>query len=199
MGLGRISLLPKLPAGHPSPRWTKLQSNTPPVAEAVDSCSFDVGTSVGVSDASNYIDPAYPGPWCSQYIQTGSASDQQLQQFQNDSIISADAVLNYPTQKYVFFSVDLIPRPRPQRTALPIQNYPLILNLRGLRARRTPRHTSSPRWSTDDRERPHRELPQVDAKQFKTVLLKPAGATGRALGKFEAARKGDGFWPSPSV
>ena len=53
------------------------------------------GESVGLKDAEDYIDPAYPGPWCSESIQTGDKSHQST--FLNDSITSPDGVLNYPS------------------------------------------------------------------------------------------------------
>lgn len=108
-GLGQYLSFAEITSGPPFTQVDQAcNPNTPPAVESVDSCTFDVGTSVGVSDASNYIDPAYPGPWCSQYIQTGSAPAQQLQQFQNDSITSADAVLNYPNTnvRFLFGGLD---------------------------------------------------------------------------------------------
>jgi hypothetical protein len=79
------------------------QACDPSVPPAVEYCSnANTGTFVGVSDATNYIDPAYPGPWCSQY------STQNQQQFQNDSITSSDAVLNYPNTnvRFIFGGLD---------------------------------------------------------------------------------------------
>jgi hypothetical protein len=78
------------------------QACDPSVPTLVEPCSnATVGMSVGVSDAQNFIDPAYPGPWCSQQIQTGIIQHQP--QFLNDSItLGSDAVLNYPNTKINF-------------------------------------------------------------------------------------------------
>jgi hypothetical protein len=99
--LGNYLAFAELTSG---PAFTQVDQacdpNVPPVVEVVGSCTFDVGTSVGVSDATNFIDPAYPGPWCSQQIQTGMIQHQQ--QFQTDSIASSDAVLNYPSTNVRF-------------------------------------------------------------------------------------------------
>ncbi len=65
------------------------------VPSAVEYCSkADVGMGVGTQNASNFIDPAYPGPWCSSSMNNHSTQFQQ--QFLNDSVTSPDAVLNYP-------------------------------------------------------------------------------------------------------
>jgi hypothetical protein len=49
---------------------------------------------VGLLNAHDYIDPAYPGPWCSDATETGSTEHQA--EFLADSVTSPDAVLNYP-------------------------------------------------------------------------------------------------------
>src|SRR5208283_3136089 len=104
-GLGSYLTFAELTSGPPFSEVD--QACDPNVPPAPEYCSgANVGTSVGVSDATNYIDPAYPGPWCSQYIQTGSTQNQQ--QFLNDSITSTDAVLNYPITgvRFLFGGMD---------------------------------------------------------------------------------------------
>ena len=62
---------------------------------SVEYCSGqDIGMGVDLPDAELYIDPAYPGPWCSQDIETGSSDHQSV--FFNDSVTSPDAFLSYP-------------------------------------------------------------------------------------------------------
>jgi len=52
------------------------------------------GQAVNVKDATNFIDPAYPGAWCSEGVQSNDTSHET--QFLGDSVTSPDAVLNYP-------------------------------------------------------------------------------------------------------
>jgi hypothetical protein len=71
------------------------------VLPAVEFCSgADVGMGVGLDNAINFIDPAYPGPWCS--FSTQNHSTLHAQQFLNDSVTSPDAVLSYPNTKIRF-------------------------------------------------------------------------------------------------
>lgn len=57
-------------------------------------CSGAVdGQAVSLNDAEKYIDPAYPGPWCSESVSSNDTSHQA--QFLNDSVTSPDGVLNY--------------------------------------------------------------------------------------------------------
>jgi hypothetical protein len=61
---------------------------------------------VGFDNAVNYVDPAYPGAWCSSSLQSGST--QYEGQFLNDSVTSPDAVLSYPntTLRFLFGGLD---------------------------------------------------------------------------------------------
>lgn len=62
---------------------------------SVEYCSgAHVGMIVDVPDAQLYIDPAYPGPWCSEDIQTNGKAHQSV--FLNDSVTSPDGVVSYP-------------------------------------------------------------------------------------------------------
>jgi hypothetical protein len=71
------------------------------VPPAVEYCSgSDVGMGVGLSNAIDFIDPAYPGPWCSSATQNHSTLHEQ--QFLDDSVTSPDAVLSYPNTKIGF-------------------------------------------------------------------------------------------------
>lgn len=105
-GLGNYLAFAELTSGPPfSAVDQACDPNVPPEVEVIGSCSYDVGTSVGVTNGTDYIDPAYPGPWCSQQIETGIIQHQQ--QFQNDSITSPDAVLQYPTSvRFLFGGLD---------------------------------------------------------------------------------------------
>jgi hypothetical protein len=58
------------------------------------------GMVVDPADAQDYIDPAYPGPWCSRDIQRDKMDHKS--QFFNDSVTSSDASLNYPTTNVWF-------------------------------------------------------------------------------------------------
>lgn len=55
---------------------------------------------VGLGNAMDYIDPAYPGPWCSDAMETQSTEHEA--QFLNDSVTSPDAVLRYPSTRVRF-------------------------------------------------------------------------------------------------
>jgi len=79
------------------------------VPRAVEYCSgSNVGMGVGKANAVNFIDPAYPGPWCSSSMPP-TQSAQHEQQFLNDSVTSPDAVLNYPntTIRFLYGGQDL--------------------------------------------------------------------------------------------
>jgi len=69
--------------------------------QSVEPCSgASVGMDVGLANAQAYIDPAYPRPWCSQGIETGSSVHQE--QFLADSVTSPDALLSYPATNVWF-------------------------------------------------------------------------------------------------
>lgn len=109
-GLGSYLTFAEITSGPPFSRVDLACSPTTVGVQAEPCSHANVGPSVGISDATNYIDPAYPGPWCSQSIQP-PGSTQYQQQFQNDSITlpaSPDAVLNYPstTIKFLFGELD---------------------------------------------------------------------------------------------
>jgi len=60
-------------------------------------CGISQGYCVGLEDAQNFVDPAYEPTItdaCSEEVQTGDTSHDAL--FLSDSILSPDAVLNYP-------------------------------------------------------------------------------------------------------
>lgn len=78
------------------------------VAPVVEYCSgSDVGMSVDIGNAVKFVDPAYPGPWCSSSIPNHSTLHQQ--QFLDDSVTSPDAVLNYPNTalRFLFGGLDV--------------------------------------------------------------------------------------------
>lgn len=49
---------------------------------------------VGLGDAQHFVDPAYPGPWCSEAMENSDST--HASRFLYDSVTSRDAILNYP-------------------------------------------------------------------------------------------------------
>lgn len=69
--------------------------------DSVEYCSGAfAGMIVDLTDAKAYIDPAYPGSWCSQDIKKNKMDHKS--QFFDDSVTSADAALDYPTTNVWF-------------------------------------------------------------------------------------------------
>jgi hypothetical protein len=98
-GLGDYLAFAEMTSGPPFSRvdWGCIDNVEP----AVEYCSgADVGMGVGFENAVDYIDPAYPGPWCSTSSQDHSTEHEA--QFLNDSVTSPDAVLRYPNTKIRF-------------------------------------------------------------------------------------------------
>jgi hypothetical protein len=98
--LGNYLTFAEITSGPPFNRvdWACIDN----VPAAVEYCSgADVGMSVGKKNAENFIDPAYPGPWCSSSMPP-TQSTQYQQQFLSDSVTSPDAVLNYPNTNIRF-------------------------------------------------------------------------------------------------
>ena len=93
-GLGDVLSFAEITSGPPFNRIDHACiDDVPP---AVEYCSnSNVGMSVGTANAVNFIDPAYPGPWCSSSMPPTQSFVHQ-QQFLNDSVTSPDAVLDYP-------------------------------------------------------------------------------------------------------
>jgi hypothetical protein len=92
-GAGDILAFAELSSGPPYGRLDYACENTQPVTTspcsgAHDSLAVQPGTSM------MFIDPAYPGAWCSSsYANHSKLHDAQ---FVNDSVTSPDAVLSYP-------------------------------------------------------------------------------------------------------
>jgi len=92
-------------------RFAELTSG-PPFGQEVYACIDDipaateycsgvvVGMGVGLQNAIDYVDPAYPGPWCSESMENHSTEHEA--QFLQDSVTSPDAVLSYPNTKIRF-------------------------------------------------------------------------------------------------
>jgi len=80
---------------------------------------------VGLPNAHDYIDPAYPGPWCSDATETGSTEHQA--EFLADSVTSPDAVLNYPatTVRFLYGGLD---------NSSPLIKAKITVSILGLRA-----------------------------------------------------------------
>jgi len=98
-GLGDYLTFAEITSGPPFNRVDyACIDNVPPATEY---CSgSDVGMGVGLGNATDFIDPAYPGPWCSSAAQNHSTLREQL--FLSDSVTSPDAVLSYPNTKIRF-------------------------------------------------------------------------------------------------
>jgi hypothetical protein len=98
-GLSQYLAFVELGSGPPFSRIDEACISSP--GQSVEYCSgADVGFLVGLSDAQGFIDPAYPRPWCSHDIQTGS--DLHQAEFLSDSVTSADALLSYPATSVWF-------------------------------------------------------------------------------------------------
>lgn len=71
------------------------------IVPATEYCSgFVTGMGVGLQNAVSFVDPAYPGPWCSESMLDHSTEHEA--QFLMDSVTSPDAVLSYPNTKIRF-------------------------------------------------------------------------------------------------
>lgn len=106
-GLGAVLTFAEITSGPPFNRvdWGCID-NVPP---AVEQCSnSNVGMGVGTANAVSFIDPAYPGPWCSSSMPPTQSFVHQ-QQFLNDSVTSPDGILNYPntTLRFLYGGQDL--------------------------------------------------------------------------------------------
>jgi hypothetical protein len=104
-GLGQYLAFAELGSGPPFSRADQgcIRSS----ARSQEYCSgVNIGMNVGLTNAHDYIDPAYVGPWCSQATETGSTEHQA--EFLADSVTSPDAVLNYPntTVWFLYGSLD---------------------------------------------------------------------------------------------
>lgn len=98
-GLGSYLTFAEITSGPPFNRVDHACIND--VKPQLEFCSgANVGMGVGYKNAVNFVDPAYPGPWCSTSWQTHTTKYQQ--QFFTDSVTSADATLSYPNTKVRF-------------------------------------------------------------------------------------------------
>lgn len=98
-GLGSYLKFAEITSGPPFGRVDYACINN--VAQQVEYCSgTKIGMGVGYDNAVKYVDPAYPGTWCSTSLQTGST--QYEMQFLNDSVTSPDATVTYPNTKIRF-------------------------------------------------------------------------------------------------
>jgi hypothetical protein len=104
-GLGQYLAFAELGSGPPFTRTDEACIRSS--AQSHEYCSgVNIGLNVGVANAHNYIDPSYPGPWCSDATETGSTQHQA--EFYADSVTSSDAFLNYPntTVWFLYGSLD---------------------------------------------------------------------------------------------
>jgi hypothetical protein len=98
-GLDRYLAFAELASGPPFNR-TDLGCIRSDV-HGVEYCSgVDTGMGVGLGNAEDYVDPAYPGPWCAQDIETGG--DLHQAEFLTDSVTAPDALLSYPATNVWF-------------------------------------------------------------------------------------------------
>jgi hypothetical protein len=99
-GLDRYLAFAELASGPPFNRTDKACILSEGV-RAVAYCSgADTGMGVGFTNAESYVDPAYPGPWCSRDIET--AEDLHQADFLADSVTSPGALLSYPATNVKF-------------------------------------------------------------------------------------------------
>jgi hypothetical protein len=99
-GLDRYLAFAELASGPPFNRVDIACISSLDV-HAVEYCSgVDTDMGVGLGNAENFVDPAYPGPWCSQDIATGD--DLHQAEFLADSVTSPDALLAYPATNLWF-------------------------------------------------------------------------------------------------
>jgi hypothetical protein len=104
-GAGDVLAFAELSSGPPYGRLDYACENTQPV---ITSPCSGVRSGLGVQPgtAMKFIDPAYPGAWCSSsYANHSKLHDAQ---FVNDSVTSPDAVLSYPNTfvNFVFGQLD---------------------------------------------------------------------------------------------
>lgn len=78
---------------------------------AVDSCGNFLSYCVGVDAAENFIDPAYPGPYCSEEMENHSTIFDSI--FLQDSILAPDGVLSYPKTnvRFLYGGLDISAAP----------------------------------------------------------------------------------------
>jgi hypothetical protein len=98
-GLGNYLSFAEITSGPPFGRVDHACiNNVPP---AVEYCSGSyIGMGVGLTNAVDFVDPAYPGPWCSTSTLTRTTEFER--QFLNDSVTSPDANLDYPRTRVRF-------------------------------------------------------------------------------------------------
>ena len=104
-GAGDILAFAELSSGPPFGRIDYACENNQ--AAITSPCSGKtIGLGVLPGTSMKFIDPAYPGAWCSSAYNTHSTQHQA--QFLNDSITSPDGVVNYPNTfiNFVFGSQD---------------------------------------------------------------------------------------------
>jgi len=98
-GLGNYLKFAELTSGPPFGQETSACIDN--VQPEVEYCSgTPVGMGVGLQNAIDFVNPAYPGPWCSESMADHSTEHEA--QFLQDSVTSPDAVLSYPNTKIRF-------------------------------------------------------------------------------------------------
>jgi hypothetical protein len=98
-GISKYLVFAEMTSGPPFNRVDYACLNN--VAPAVEYCSnISVRMGVGITNAEDYVDPAYPGPWCSSDLQNHAKNASQ--QFLDDSVTSPDADLFYPFTRIRF-------------------------------------------------------------------------------------------------
>ena len=93
-GSSDIVAFAELSSGPPFGRVDYACENTQAVATSPCSGARD-SLAVQPTTSAKFIDPAYPGAWCSSAFTTHSTAHQA--QFQIDSVTIGDSVLNYPS------------------------------------------------------------------------------------------------------
>lgn len=104
-GMGNLLAFAELSSGPPYGRLDYACENTQAVTTSP--CSGDKSSlALQPGTAAKFVDPAYPGAWCSSAFATHSKEHDA--QFINDSVISPDATLSYPNTfvNFLFGSLD---------------------------------------------------------------------------------------------
>jgi hypothetical protein len=104
-GLGNFLRFAEMTSGPPLSRVDYgCIDNVEPEVEYCSGALVGMGT--GQENAINYVNPAYPGPWCSSGLITHST--EHAAEFLDDSVTSPDAVLDYPntTIRFLFGGQD---------------------------------------------------------------------------------------------
>ena len=103
-GLSSIFAMVEPTSGPPFARQDWACDCTHP--PAYNPCGVHASFCVGLANAQNFIDPAYPTPVCSQEVLSHSTTNDSI--FYRDSVVAPDSVLAYPNTfvKFLYGTLD---------------------------------------------------------------------------------------------